>query len=479
MKSNISAAFTVLLVIGDILAVLGAFAAAYIFRVTLSDAPFISISATEYAKIFVYLSPVWIGVFTMLGLYNRDVYEWRLREFGRLVVGSFVGIMAMVTYAFAVNRAIFPARIMAVYAFGIACLLLILERTILRTIRLLARHYGFGIVNTMIIGDSRFSLPLLETLRVPRRSGYRVVAVVSDQKMPGWYKGKNFTNLDTALAKIGELNVHSVILAKLYADESVNEKIMVKAYENHASFRYVPAQDALYTDAMETELFQGTPLVVLHQTPLFGSGRIIKRLFDIVAGTFLLIIFSPLILLMIVLLYLFDHGDPIYRPKRLTRFNNEVAIYKLRTMKHAYNNMSPEEGFTKMGKPELAKKFRENGDLLENDPRVSLLGKFMRATSIDELPQFLNVIKGDISLVGPRPLSAFELDNYPYKHLMLSVKTGVTGLAVISGRKEIPFEERRKIDLYYVQNWSFWLDLKILFRTGLEVVGRAIKGKAD
>ena len=221
---------------------------------------------------------------------------------------------------------------------------------------------------------------------------------------------------------------------------------------------------------MEVELFQGIPLVLVHQTPLFGPGRIYKRLFDIVAGTLLLILFSPLILFMCLLLYIFDKGDPFYKPKRLTRFDQEVAIYKLRTLKHAYNNMSPEEGFAKMGKPHLAKKFRENGDFLKNDPRISRLGRFMRKTSIDELPQLINVVKGDISLVGPRPLSAFELTNYPYRHIMLSVKTGVTGLAVISGRKDIPFEERRKIDLYYVQNWTFWLDIKILLRTVLEVL---------
>lgn len=470
MKNSTSATFTFLLLVGDFLAVMGAFAAAYILRVSLSDAPFIQISASEYARVFAYLSPVWLGIFVLLGLYNRDIYEWRLKEFGRLIAGSFIGIMAMITYEFAINRPLFPARIMAVYAFGIACLLLIFERTLIRVLRLVARHRGIGIINTLIIGDTAYALTLLKSLKVPRRSGYQVVGILTNQKLPSWYKGARYHKLENALHAIESGSVHNVILTSLSQDVLVNEKILATAQRNHCGFRFVPAQDAMFSGTMDVELFQGTPLVLVHQTPLFGAGRIYKRLFDIVAGSLLLVLASPIIIFMCLLLYIFDKGHPFYKPKRLTRFNEEVPIYKLRTLKHAYNNMTPEEGFAKMGKPELAVTFRKNGDFLLNDPRISRLGNFMRKTSIDELPQLINVVKGDISLVGPRPLSAFELENYPYRHIMLSVKTGVTGLAVISGRKDIPFEERRKIDLYYVQNWSFWMDIKILARTVVEVL---------
>jgi lipopolysaccharide/colanic/teichoic acid biosynthesis glycosyltransferase len=127
--------------------------------------------------------------------------------------------------------------------------------------------------------------------------------------------------------------------------------------------------------------------------------------------------------------------------------------------------MSPEEAFAKMGKPELIKVYRDNGDQVANDPRVSKLGKLLRRTSLDELPQLFNVIKGDISLVGPRPLVPSELSLYEKRHAILSVKSGLTGLAQVSGRRSINFEERRTLDLYYVQNWTFWLDLVILAKT--------------
>jgi lipopolysaccharide/colanic/teichoic acid biosynthesis glycosyltransferase len=171
-------------------------------------------------------------------------------------------------------------------------------------------------------------------------------------------------------------------------------------------------------------------------------------------------------LLIAILLKLSDPRDKVlYKPKRLGRFGNTFSCYKFRSMRRAYNHMSPEEAFTKMGRPDLLKEYRDNGDQLEEDPRISRVGRFIRKFSLDELPQLFNVIKGDISLVGPRALDHFELDQYAKKNLILSVKTGLTGLAQISGRRDIPFEERRKLDLYYVQNWSFWTDLVILVKT--------------
>jgi lipopolysaccharide/colanic/teichoic acid biosynthesis glycosyltransferase len=159
----------------------------------------------------------------------------------------------------------------------------------------------------------------------------------------------------------------------------------------------------------------------------------------------------------------------------MSRFGNTVYVYKFRTMKQAYNNMSPEAGFNKMGRPELIKQYRQNGDQLANDPRISNVGRLLRASSLDELPQLWNVLRGDISLVGPRALDVEEIEKYDKKNLILSVKSGLTGLALVSGRHAISFDERRKLDLYYVQNWSFWLDIVILTKTIRVVLERLFR----
>ena len=154
-----------------------------------------------------------------------------------------------------------------------------------------------------------------------------------------------------------------------------------------------------------------------------------------------------------------------YSETRLSRYDRRFKIYKFRSMKPEYCGISPEEAFTRMGKPHLIKKYRANGDMIPNDPRITKLGKFLRATSLDELPQLFNVIKGDISLVGPRALVPGELHHYGDRSLLLSVKSGLTGLAQVSGRRDISFDERRALDLYYIQNWSIGLDIRILLRT--------------
>ena len=318
---------------------------------------------------------------------------------------------------------------------------------------------------------------MLESIKNPRSSGYRVVATVMNHA-PSWSTGKNFTSIDKALGSLDTLNVHSIILTHLYSDPKVNEQVMAAANENHCGFRFIPGQEDLLSGSTEVELFQGIPLVYVHPTPLNGASRLVKRGFDIVVALIATIVLSP-VMLVIYLLLILSGGTPIYRRSRLTRYNSSFNIYKFRSLKIEYNGIDPEGGFTKMGRPDLIKKFRDNGNWLDNDPRISRFGKFIRSTSLDELPQLFNIIKGDISLVGPRALIAEELDQYPQKNLILSIKSGLTGLAQISGRNDIPFEQRRQIDLFYVQNWSFLLDIKILFRTLISIIDRAIKGSAN
>ena len=214
------------------------------------------------------------------------------------------------------------------------------------------------------------------------------------------------------------------------------------------------------------EIIAGLPIIEIQATQLFGVGRVWKRLMDIVVGSVALLLLSPIMLLVAIIMKLSAPREAVFfRQTRLTRFNREFRIYKFRSQKSKYNGTTPEEAFTMMGRPELIKQYRDNGDQLDNDPRITRLGRFLRATSLDELPQLLNVVKGDISLVGPRALIPQEINQYKRKDTILAVKSGLTGLAQVSGRRDISFEERRQLDVYYVQNWSLWLDIRILVKT--------------
>jgi lipopolysaccharide/colanic/teichoic acid biosynthesis glycosyltransferase len=215
----------------------------------------------------------------------------------------------------------------------------------------------------------------------------------------------------------------------------------------------------------------GVPVIELAQTPLQGWGRIIKRAFDLVGAFFGLIALSPLLLVVALLIKITDPGSVFYRQRRLSRHGDPISIFKFRTMMMKYSTgaefsgMTNEEVFKVMGREDLIEDFKKENKLAD-DPRISRLGKFLRRTSIDELPQLINVLRGDLSLVGPRPMLEDELerygDNLPQ---VLSLRCGLTGLWQVSGRTDIGFEGRVKLDLYYVENWSLGMDIRILFKT--------------
>lgn len=473
MKSNASLLYSCCLVVGDFLALVLAFGVAYVLRVTLgltlSDTTTIAhpVHAFTYLGIFVSLVPFWILIFALLGLYSNSIYEKRFAEAGRLFMGSFVGLLFVLGYAYAVNTPIFPAKLVPIYGFVLAFLFLLLFRNIARVVRSTLFMFNIGLTHVLIIGDTKIAHELVDTLINSRHSGYEVVGLVSSKEhAPTHYPGlKVYETFDEAMKRLGTAKIHSIVQTQLYADADKNNEVLEFAQENHIAFRFIPGNTELFVGNLEVELFRSSvPVIAVHQTPLIGWGRIIKRLFDMIFGGLLLLIASPFIVL-ISLAELLSGGGVFFRQTRLTRFNHEFRVFKFRTLKKAYNGLSPEVGFEKMGKPELIQQYRDNGDFLEDDPRLTSLGRFLRRTSLDELPQLFNVIKGELSLVGPRALVPEELSVYEKKHAILSVKSGMTGLAQVSGRKTISFDERRKLDMYYVQNWSFWNDIMILLKT--------------
>jgi exopolysaccharide biosynthesis polyprenyl glycosylphosphotransferase len=467
MKNNASQIYNILLVVGDFLALIAAFVSAFILRVTLSNEPVTHfVPAREYLQIFLLVLPFWILIFALLGLYNSSIYEKRFVEFGRLLIGSFIGLLFVIFLSFLSPTPLFPAKLVPIYGFGLGFLLLLIFRNMARLIRTELFSFKVGLNNAVIVGNTTMSAELVELLENSRESGYRILGVIGSKYALGRHTHvPTFSDFETALPQLKD-PVHTIIQTELYADESRNRDILEYAQTHHVAYRFVPGNTELFVGNLDVQLFRGSiPIIAVHQTALIGWGRIVKRIFDFIISLMAVIILSPLLLLVALLVKLSDGGPVFLRQTRLTRFNNEFSVFKFRTHKAQYNGLLPEEAFTKMGRPELIKQFRDNGNFIENDPRITPIGRFLRASSLDELPQLFNVIRGDISLVGPRALVPRELSEYERRHTILSVKSGITGLAQVSGRNHISIEERRKLDIYYVQNWSFWMDLMILMKT--------------
>lgn len=464
MKKEPGLLYRVALVVGDAFAIIFAFAFAYYFRVHIDSRPFFFESEIQsFVAIALYLLPMWFVVLASMGLYNRNIISHRILTGWRLALASAVGIMAIISYDYFVHadgrNSLFPVRTIAIYA-GIFCFIsLVVMRSLISFCRkMLYRRADRSLLRVLIVGNNDNTRQLL--MGISPESGFKAVgAVAKDSYIPDEWKKRQYDDVDEAIRR---LRPDAIIQTGNKDLELVNKK----AIDHHIYYYYSPSDNSIITLSGKVDFVAGVPIMLINTTPLMGGARIYKRIFDLFFGTLGAIVASPFMLVIYILQKIFDpHAPAIYRDTRLTRFNRQFALLKFRSIKPEYNGLTPEEAFEKMGKPELAEKYRAQGDYLKNDPRYTKFGRFLRKTSLDELPQLINVVKGDLSLVGPRALQPHELKNYGDRGLILSVKSGITGLAQVSGRRNISFNERRSLDVYYVQNWTPGMDITILFRT--------------
>lgn len=464
MKKDPGLVFRIFLMLGDACAIVFSFLFAYFIRTHIDSRPYyFNAEPLNFAITISLLIPVWLLILAALGLYQKSIFlgNSRLREINRLIPASVIGVMTIITYDFFGQNNLFPVRLVAFYATILCFFSLLLVRTLLRFLRCrLVRSLDLGTLQVLIIGNSKNTEYLANHILDYPETGYRIVGVISNSRyVPKCLQSRRFSSLKEALKK-----THPDVIFQ--TDEHRTEYVYKQAIHRHLLYYFVPSEIALSSHVGQLELIGNTPAILVKATPLIGGAKIIKRFFDLLLGSIAFIIFSPLMVILLFFEKITDFKAPaIYSEYRLSRYNRRFKIYKFRSMKTAYNGLTPEQAFIKMGKPELIKKYRKNGDFLKNDPRITKLGHFLRSTSLDELPQLWNVVKGDISLVGPRALVPGELRDYGDRSLLLSVKSGLTGLAQVSGRRDISFGERRALDIYYIQNWSILLDFQILLRT--------------
>jgi len=260
-------------------------------------------------------------------------------------------------------------------------------------------------------------------------------------------------------------NITAIIQTDLYDSSSRNQMILSAAQSRHIEYNFIPGEAEFYSGKNTVDVFVGYPMITVFQTPLVGWGAIVKRAFDQIVSTVLVVLLIPVFLVIFIIKKIVDRGPAFYVSKRLSRFSQPIGLIKFRSMGSQYGSKDAAEEFREMGREDLAKEYEKNRKV-SDDPRITKFGKFLRDTSLDELPQLFNVFKGDLSLVGPRPILPQEMNMAKVRTSLLhSVKSGVTGLWQVSGRSELSFDERIELELYYAQNWSFWLDLKILIKT--------------
>jgi exopolysaccharide biosynthesis polyprenyl glycosylphosphotransferase len=399
--------------------------------------------------------PAYLIIFAIARLYVDHREQRYLDELFRVLLGLSTGTLGLIVFLF-FRQEVDTSRFLIIATWILGILFVAIGRYGVRIYERIERKRGIGVHKVIIIGENDTSRRLRRNFREHPEQGVQVVAVIGHQ------------DAGRIVREITEyLETHQpseIIQTDPTLRQSSVEHLLDFCDEHRLRYKFTPNIFETQATNIGIGTVAGIPIVELKHTPLEGWGRIGKRALDIAGSSLGLIILSPVYALIAIAIKM-DTEGPVF--ERMARVGNggEFKLYKFRSMiKNA-----------RFMKQKLMKYNERTGPLfkMKNDPRITLVGRFIRRTSLDELGQLINVFKGEMSLVGPRPHEPEEVAKYQRHHRkLLTIKPGITGLAAISGRSDLDFEDEVRLDTYYIEHWSLLLDLKILLRTIPVVLAR-------
>ena len=467
-------AFAFLLLPLDILMILISFILAYKLQAQRVELSFLW-TFDDFIKFVAALIPIWLAIFALEGLYNTKRRRQGLDEFSGIVLAVSASVMVVMAWFF-LSKTIFFSRAIVLYAWVLAIVLVTLSRLSIKALQKYLYRFGIGIRRLAIIGDNGLTEDILREIQSNRDLGYKFIGLIKSSENK---KNKNNCKILGEIEEIEKIikttSVDDIILADTSLGEKKVSSIIDFCQSNRIGIKQIPNFFQVQTTNVGLTALAGIPIVEFRITPLEGWGRIIKRLTDIVGSILGIIIFSPLMIITALLIKLDSKGPIIYKNERVGENGRRFFLYKFRSMKCEY---CTGDGYGGKEAEEYEKKLIEERNERDGpvykvlrDPRRTRFGRFIEKTSLDEFPQFFNVIKGDISLVGPRPHQPREVKKYEkWQTKVLRIKPGVTGMAQISGRSDLNFSDEARLDIYYIENWSLWMDLKILLKTPLSLL---------
>jgi len=416
-------------------------------------------SVREYLQILLVVAAFFVIVFAIERLYSIRSHEGKLMELYRVARAFIVGFMLIVLVLF-LEPEWFSSRFIILASGVLGFVSVSLARLFLRSFQsFLLVNKKIGVRRLVIIGKNDFADSLKQKIKDNPELGY----VLADHQEEIDFK------------KIALLVKQGKIDEVIQSNPKIAKKALFElkdfCIQNRITFKYIPA--FLQASNFDLEIFLGEPLIEVKNTPLDGWGKIIKRGFDVVGSLVGIIIFGPIMLVVAIITWI-DSGFPaFYYNRRVNHKGGEFDLYKFRYMKKEYchgKQFSPAHNKKALKYLDdlIEKQSIKKGPLykIKNDPRKTRFGTFIEKYSIDELPQFFNVLKGEMSLVGPRPHQPMEVEKYKdYQKRVLTIKPGITGLAQVSGRSDLSFAKEVKLDIYYIENWSLWRDVQIIYRT--------------
>jgi len=434
----------------DLLLIAVCWVVAYIVRfhvLPMNDIPPFAGYALQLVPILV----VWGFAFRAFDLYRPNRLGSRVSEWLDVAKASTLGVLVLVAIMTFVFREYSYSRLVIGLFWAESIVAVSLSRAVFRELFRFARRHGFNQRYAIVVGGGE---PAAEVLRVLRRRpdvGIRVLGMLSDKReVPDnvrWLGG-----IEDVRAVLDRQQVDIVFIALPHADYSRITTVLHGIGDDPVAIHLVPDVFALASLRGGVEEFETVPFIHLRESPLYGWNRVLKRAFDLVGGALALTLAAPVMLAIVVALKLTSPGPVLYRQERMGVDGGRFRMLKFRTMRV---NAEAQTG------PVWA---------TPDDPRRTRLGGFLRRWSLDELPQLLNVLRGEMSLVGPRPERPSFVEEFrrrvPGYMLRHKVKAGITGWAQINGwRGNTSIERRIECDLYYIERWSLAFDLRILVQT--------------
>ena len=427
---------------------------------------FRSVDPANNVPFSVYLPMVALLTVVLL-LANRREGAYDLRrdrpffdELYGILNATTTAIMLLVVLVFFYRR-LFYSRIIFIYAGILIVFLLGVARLVRGLIVSRLRQAGNGVDRTLIIGAGEAGRTVMRNLIAQPELGYRVVGFLDDDPTKGFTDIGPFKALGPIEGLPGILTEYKIDQIIITLPWQYHRKIVRLVNESEQAgirARVVPDVYQLSLGGVDVESINGIPLISIKQTTLRGFNQALKRAFDLVATVIVLIPQIPIWGIVALAIKLDTPGPVFFRQARAGRHGNPFTVYKFRSMRVDAEAMLDQL----KDRNEIAGPMFK----IRDDPRRTRVGRFIRRFSIDELPQFINVLRGEMSLVGPRPALLGEVAQYQDWHRKrLAVRPGISGLWQVSGRSDLSFDEMALLDIYYTENWSFGLDIRILLRT--------------
>lgn len=413
------------------------------------------LSYEKYMIVLILVIPGYLLLYYFFQLYTPKRLSGRRAEIGSIVKANTIGLLVFILVLYLGFREVQFSREMLFVFYCVNVLNEILVRNVIRLLLYRIRKKGYNLKHILLVGYSRAAEGFIDRVRANAQWGYKIRGILDDHMEAGreYHGVRVLGGTEELLEILSENTLDEIAITLGLSEYSKLENIVELCEKSGVHTKFIPDYNSILPTRPYTEDLQGLPVINIRKVPLNRLiNRVLKRTFDIVGASVALVVFSPLMLLTMALIKLTSQGPMFFSQVRVGLHNEEFKMYKFCSMEVQKESEEVKAWTTK------------------NDPRVTGIGKFIRRTSIDELPQLINILKGDMSLVGPRPerphfVDKFkeEIPRYMIKH---QVRPGMTGWAQVNGyRGNTSIRRRVAYDLYYIENWSMGFDIKIMFLT--------------